>query len=254
MTKVIGACGCICSECRMFEKECMGCYSIEGKACWLHEVGLDIYDFYECSVIDRKLRHCGECEEIPCERFWKNKNPKWTEEQHREIVESRVALLKELASSKDYSIKLIDNEELKSNITDFVLRHLPDWFGIEEAIMEYVDKVKETVFYVAFDDDRPIGLLSLKFNNKCTSEIYVMGILKEYHNKGIGKKLVERAVSYSLENGYKFLMVKTLGETHPDKNYKKTREFYGKVGFYPLEEIKEIWGEQNPCLLMVRSL
>ena len=39
-----------------------------------------------------------------------------------------------------------------------------------------------------------------------------MGILKEYHNKGIGKKLVERAVSYSLENSYKFLMVKTLGK------------------------------------------
>lgn len=150
--------------------------------------------------------------------------------------------------------KLIENQELKSNITDLVLRQLPDWFGIEEAIIEYVDKVKETAFYVAFDDDKPIGFLSLKFNNESTSEIYVMGLLKEYHSKGIGRDLIERAVSYSLENGYKFLMVKTLGETHPDKNYKKTREFYIKVGFYPLEEINEIWGEQNPCLLMIRSL
>lgn len=254
MTKVIGACGCICTDCRMFEKECKGCHSIEGKACWLHEVGLDICDFYECSVIDRKLRHCGECKEIPCEKFWNNKNPKWTDAEHKEIVEERVILLKELANKDNYSIKLIDNQELKSEITDLILRQLPDWFGIEEAIIEYVDIVKDTIFYAAFHNDKPIGFLSLKFNNKSTSEIYAMGILKEYHNKGIGKDLVKRAADYSLKNGYKFLIVKTLGEAHPDENYKKTRQFYRKVGFYPLEEIKEIWGEQNPCLLMVRSL
>ncbi|MCF6464823.1 hypothetical protein C3E90_02785 [Clostridium sp. Cult2] len=81
-----------------------------------------------------------------------------------------------------------------------------------------------------------------------------MGIIKEYHNRGIGRDLVERAISYLIKNNYKFLMVKTLSESHPDENYKKTREFYCKLGFYPIEEIKEIWGEDNPCLLMVKSL
>ena len=52
----------------------------------------------------------------------------------------------------------------------------------------------------------------------------------------------------------KFLIVKTLGDSHPDNNYKRTRGFYNKVGFYPLEEIKEIWGEENPCLIMVKSI
>lgn len=47
-------------------------------------------------------------------------------------------------------------------------------------------------------------------------------------------------------------MVKTLGESHPDVNYKSTREFYYKAGFFPLEEIKEIWGKENPCLIMVK--
>lgn len=46
-------------------------------------------------------------------------------------------------------------------------------------------------------------------------------------------------------------MVKTLGESHPDVYYEKTRRFYKKAGFYPLEEIKEIWGEQSPCLIMI---
>ncbi|WP_353093294.1 GNAT family N-acetyltransferase [Tissierella praeacuta] len=170
------------------------------------------------------------------------------------VLKDKDNFFKGVDNNKDYFIKLIDIPDLKSNITDSVLRQLPDWFGIEESIREYVDKVKDTIFYAVFNEDKPIGFLSLKINNKYTSEIYVMGILKENHNRGIGRYLVEKAVDYSQINDYKFLMVKTLGETHPDKNYKKTREFYNKVGFYPIEEIKEIWGEQNPCLLMVRSL
>ncbi|NLW21841.1 MAG: GNAT family N-acetyltransferase [Tissierellia bacterium] len=150
-------------------------------------------------------------------------------------------------------IKTINDPQTKSNITDFILRRLPDWFGIEEAIIEYVDKVKDTLFYAAYYDDKPVGFLSLKFNNEYSSEIYVMGILKEYHNRGIGRDLIGKAIDYSVENNYKFLMVKTLGDSHPDKNYKGTREFYRKLGFYPLEEIEGIWGN-NPCLIMVRPL
>lgn len=100
MGKVVGVCGCICSECRIFEKECLGCHSIEGKACWLHEVGLDVCDFYECGAIEKKLNHCGECSEIPCEKFWKNKNPAWTDEQHKKIVKDRVNFLRELAERR----------------------------------------------------------------------------------------------------------------------------------------------------------
>ena len=94
MKENIGVCGCICSDCRIYETNCKGCHAIEGKACWLHEVGLSICDFYECSVINKGLTHCGQCTEIPCEKFWKNKNPKFTEEEHKKIVEERVVLLK----------------------------------------------------------------------------------------------------------------------------------------------------------------
>jgi len=34
----------------MFVKQCKGCHAIKGLACWLHEVGLDVCDFYECCV------------------------------------------------------------------------------------------------------------------------------------------------------------------------------------------------------------
>lgn len=158
-----------------------------------------------------------------------------------------------MVNANNYFVKEVNDSLTKSNITDFILRKLPDWFGIEEAILEYVDGVKDTYFCAAFADNQPIGFLSLKFNNEYTSEIYVMGVLKEYHKQGIGRNLIERAVNYSINNSYKFLMVKTLGESHPDKSYRGTREFYKKLEFYPLEEIEGIWGS-NPCLIMVRVL
>lgn len=96
MRKLIGACGCNCGDCRLFETSCDGCYAIKGKACWLHEVGLEVCDFYECSVINKGLNHCGECEEIPCDLFYKNKNPKWTDEYHQSLIISRTELLKNL--------------------------------------------------------------------------------------------------------------------------------------------------------------
>lgn len=149
--------------------------------------------------------------------------------------------------------KLLDNEE-KSNIANDILRQLPEWFGIEESIAEYVNGVINTEFYVAYYSGAPIGFLSVKSNNQYTSEIYVMGILKEYHNRGIGRRLLRAAEESLIDNKVKFLMVKTLGDSHPDIHYKVTREFYYKTGFYPLEVINEIWGEENPCLIMAKRL
>ncbi len=151
-------------------------------------------------------------------------------------------------------IKIIDNDELKSDITDSVLHQLPKWFGVEESIKDYIKGVKGKVFHAVYDSKDVIGFICLKFNNKYTAEIYVMGILEQYHRNGIGKKLVNIVEQYIKDKDFKFFMVKTLGESSDYEYYKRTRGFYKNVGFYPLEEIKEIWGEENPCLIMVKHL
>lgn len=157
-------------------------------------------------------------------------------------------------TEKSYSIVQIQDKDLKLNITNSILRQLPQWFGIEESLTEYVMNVENTIFLAAYDSEKQIGFISLKINNEYTAEIYVMGILEEYHKRGIGKKLVSEGEKILRKKNYKYLMVKTLGESHPDVHYKKTRAFYSNVGFYPLEEIVEIWGKENPCLLLVKNL
>jgi hypothetical protein len=54
-------------------------------------------------------------------------------------------------------------------------------------------------------------------------------------------------------DGCRALHVKTLGPTHPDRGYAKTRAFYRSVGFLPLEETNGLWPD-NPCLIMVKWL
>ncbi len=51
-----------------------------------------------------------------------------------------------------------------------------------------------------------------------------------------------------------YLQVKTLGSSHPDPYYARTRAFYFAMGFRPLEEFPQIWDAQNPCLIMVQYL
>ena len=66
--------------------------------------------------------------------------------------------------------------------------------------------------------------------------------------------LLRAVESYLVGRGIEFLQVKTLSPAHPDKNYAKTRAFYGAMGFRPLEEFPDLWGEQNPCLQMIKGL
>ena len=43
-----------------------------------------------------------------------------------------------------------------------------------------------------------------------TAEIYVMGILKEYHRNGLGHLLWEAFLEYAKEHGYEYVQVKTV--------------------------------------------
>jgi hypothetical protein len=54
--------------------------------------------------------------------------------------------------------------------------------------------------------------------------------------------------------GVEYLQVKTLSDAHPDAGYARTRAFYQAMGFRPLQELPELWGEENPCLQMVKGL
>lgn len=148
----------------------------------------------------------------------------------------------------------VNDPAQKENICRTVLSDLPLWFGISEANEQYANGVRDKQFVAVSLDGKTIGFASIKENNKSTAELYLIGILANYHRAGIGAKLLNYISNVLKQQDFKLLQVKTLDETRESVEYKKTRCFYNKVGFIPLESFDELWGSDNPCLIMVKVL
>jgi len=134
-----------------------------------------------------------------------------------------------------------------------VLRALPEWFGIEESIVRYRRDMDAMETLVAESEGRVFGFLTLNTHNPRAAEIHIMAILKEHRRRGAGRRLVRRAESLLRERSVEVLQVKTLGPSRENAAYAETRAFYEAVGFCPLEETN-LWGDVNPCLIMVKHL
>ena len=135
-----------------------------------------------------------------------------------------------------------------------ILRALPDWFGIEEANQHYIKSSRELPTLLAYVDDHVAGFLTLKHHSPYTAEIYVMGVYPQFHRQGVGRAMIDHAETTLKDNHVEFLQVKTLSSQHPDPYYARTRQFYEALGFRPVEEFPTLWGESNPCLMLIKSL
>lgn len=135
-----------------------------------------------------------------------------------------------------------------------IIRSLPDWFGIEDAVQNYAVEINSLPTFLAFEDGQTVGFVTLKQHTPYSVEVYVMGVLMDYHRLGIGRTLMEHPQSYAKGLGVEYLQVKTLGPSNPDENYTKTRAFYLAMGYRPIEEFAQIWNDQNPCLILVKRI
>ena len=151
-------------------------------------------------------------------------------------------------------IRKIENGAQKSDICAHILHSLPRWFGNEEAVLDYIDKVRDTPFCAVYNGAEAVGFVALKEHNAHTAEIMVMGVLPEYHRQGLGRQLVYWCEEYCRATGKKFLTVKTLDGSRASESYEKTRLFYQGMGFIPLEVFPMFWDADNPCLFLVRAV
>ncbi len=142
----------------------------------------------------------------------------------------------------------------QASVCEPILRALPDWFGIEEANAQYIQDIETLPTFIAYVDGEAVGFLALKQHNAYATEVYIIGIKPTMHRQGIGRVLLTHAEAHLRQQNIEYLQVKTLGPSHPDNHYARTRAFYRAMGFRPLEELKTLWDEANPCLLMVKRL
>ena len=150
-------------------------------------------------------------------------------------------------------IRIVDDIEEKQRITRSILTALPEWFGIPESTENYIRESANEIMVASFEEEKANGFLCLKETGKDTVELAVMGVLKEYHRKGIGKALFKCAKDSLKESGYSFIQVKTV-EMGKYEEYDQTNQFYISLGFKELEVFPTLWDEWNPCQIYVMGI
>ena len=150
-------------------------------------------------------------------------------------------------------VQFITDKKEKEEIGRAILTQLPEWFGLPDSTNEYITQSKEMPFFTYFENETPVGFITLKETSKFSAEIYVMGVLKEYHRKRIGYQLWEVFLQYAKENGYEYVQVKTV-KKGCYKEYDITNAFYEKLGFRELECLPTLWDEWNPCQIYVKYI
>jgi N-acetylglutamate synthase-like GNAT family acetyltransferase len=135
-----------------------------------------------------------------------------------------------------------------------LLRGLPEWFGIEQSLLDYVEDSRTLPTTAAVLDGEIVGVCVVRHHNPLASEIDLLAVRHGLHRHGIGLQMLERVEADLRAAGVKLLQVKTFGPSGDSVEYERTRAFYLAVGFIPLEELMELWSPGNPCLILVKPL
>ena len=113
----------------------------------------------------------------------------------------------------------VTSGEQDPDAVDRLLRSLPDWFGIESSIVEYVEAARELPTYLAWPSAAPqaregkrapVGLLLAARHFPRAAEIYLMAVEPATHRRGVGRGLVEALEADLIADGVELLQVKTL--------------------------------------------
>ena len=150
-------------------------------------------------------------------------------------------------------IEQIKDKETKKVVARKILEALRDWFEVDESREKYIEESADQIFLAAKEGDDYVGFLCLKETGKDTAELDVMGVMKEYHRKGVGRELVLKAKETAAQAGYSFLQVKTV-QMGRYEEYDRTNRFYLALGFKEFEVFPLLWDEANPCQVYVMSL
>ena len=155
--------------------------------------------------------------------------------------------------ASDIRIVSVEEAAEKQSISRSILEALPEWFGIPESREQYIKESAAQPFFAALAAEKSIGFLCLKETGKETVELSVMGVLKDRHRKGIGRKLFEQAKQAARNRGYAFMQVKTV-QMGRYAAYDATNHFYRSLGFKEFEVFPTLWDERNPCQIYVMNL
>lgn len=136
---------------------------------------------------------------------------------------------------------------------DRILRSLPDWFGIEEAILEYVKGAAHLDSFLAVVGGKITGVALVNRHFPESAELALIAVQASSRGSGIGTALMGAVEEALISVGCRLLQVHTVASSFDNDAYAQTRAFYRRSGFMPLQEFQHIdW--DGPTLVLVKPL
>ncbi|WP_043514095.1 MULTISPECIES: GNAT family N-acetyltransferase [unclassified Actinoplanes] len=137
--------------------------------------------------------------------------------------------------------------------TGRILRALPSWFGLEEAVRDYVGDASVLPSYLAVSGSATIGVALVRRHFPESAELHLIAVHPDARGSGAGTLLLN-AVEEDLRcAGVRLLQVKTIGASYEHEGYAQTRGFYRARGFLPVAEMRGlVW--DGPTLLLVKVI
>ena len=147
------------------------------------------------------------------------------------------------------------NEKMGIEECMMIMKSLQDYFD-EHGIELFGKDILEDELITIKEEKQICGFITLKRKFEQTYEISWLAVEKECQGKGIGTRLIEESIEYLKQKNVQLIMVKTLAETVDYKPYEKTRAFYEKNGFLPLDIIKDYpeWEQGNDCKIYIKVI
>jgi ribosomal protein S18 acetylase RimI-like enzyme len=133
-----------------------------------------------------------------------------------------------------------------NNFNDDNDQDFREWFGIEYL----KDYLKYGYVLVAKEGEKLMGASIIGMQNPLIwvdgkkYEIFALGVLPEYRNRGIGKELVLKSEEVARDNGAENVILDT-HELMP-----ATREFYKELGYKEIGTLEGYYGNGNAVFYM----
>ncbi len=140
---------------------------------------------------------------------------------------------------------------------DAVLATLPYHFGDPTGQADCAKAVRSERGWVAVDGNDVVGFVTVAPSSDEALEITWMAVRMDCRRSGIGAQLMKTAVDAAMKDGFRQLVVMTLGPSEPEDaqdSYEGTRRFYKREGFVPLKELGLRSWTNGHALLLARSL
>jgi ribosomal protein S18 acetylase RimI-like enzyme len=166
------------------------------------------------------------------------------------MIEIKKANLEDLISIQIVGKQSFIETFTDNNTPDNIEKYLQESFNTAQITLEINNP--ESLFYLAFWENKPIGFLKVNLGEaqteslyKNTLEIQRIYVLKAFHGKKIGQLLLDKAIEIAKQHLVDYIWLGVWEENH------KALHFYNKNGFVTFDKhIFVLGNDQQTDLIM----